>query len=116
MKTREIKVDIQKNLTDLRRVSGSLPSPYFVPVKILVSEDEINEVISLSFIYFNKEQEVEAVSGQLSLRIGKMSQKIQKITSSRNLGIKGILSEVEKSNLVMKEIIAFVIKTYLSPG
>jgi len=111
MKTKEINVNVIHSLNGLKSSDGNVPSPYFIPTKILISDDEILGMKNIIFIYFNKEpDETKSING-IKVFLGKISGKIQRIETNSDL--KTTFKKIKDENFALGYIIHHIYENYI---
>jgi hypothetical protein len=114
MNSKELNIDVIGALRALKSSDGTVPSPYFVPTKVLISEDEILGLKNIIFIYFNKEPEVIKEIGNIKIFLGKISGKIQRIETDQE--INKTFETIRNEKLSLGFIVDHIFKTYINPA
>lgn len=115
MKTNFLNIDMRDFKVKFRELNreSPTPSPYFIPIRIFISTDDLLNKTNIQFFYINREPEKAVNFENISVSLGALTGKIQSLTFEG----KDIPQLFEKlmgdQKIFHKEIINTVFKNYI---
>lgn len=118
MKTKSLNVDMADFIGKFRVLNkvSPMPSPYLIPLRIFISSDELLKKTNIQLFYLNLEPDRIVNFEKVSLALGIMTGKIQRLTFEGE-DISQLLDKLMNNpEILHKEIINTVFKDYILKG